>query len=114
MIEESWASGSEDDLYNLRRYNRGDVRIVADVREKGFGHHKAVVEDLSRSGCRINTPMYLNPDRALYITIPGFSALEARIAWRRNDEYGCQFVNELHEAIFDHIVSRHPSLAAKR
>ena len=114
MIEGNWKPGVSDDIFNSRRYDRGDVRILADVREKGFGHHKAVVEDLSCSGCRLNTPMYLNPDRTLYITIPGFSALEARIAWRRNDEYGCHFVNPLHEAIFDHIVAKHPSLAGNR
>jgi hypothetical protein len=104
------AGERDDDLYNHRRYQRGDVHIAAQIREKGYGHHQALVADLSRSGCRVITPMYLNPDRALFITLPGFSALEAKIAWHVREEYGCEFVAELHEAIFDHILKKHPSV----
>jgi hypothetical protein len=99
----------DDSPYNHRRYLRGDVHIVAQVREKGYGHHKAKVSDLSRAGCRVVTPMYLNPDNSIFITIPGFAALEAKIVRHERDEYGCQFVQELHEAIFDHIVKTHPA-----
>lgn len=95
--------------YNHRRYSRGDVHIVAQIREKGYGHHQAKVADLSRAGCRVITPMYLNADNSIFITVPGFTALEARIAWHSRDEYGCRFVNELHEAIYDHILKSHPA-----
>ena len=53
--------------------------------------------------------MYLNPDSPLFITIPGFAPLETRVAWHERDEYGCSFVNELHEAIFEHILKAHPA-----
>lgn len=95
--------------FNHRRYERGDVHIVAQIREQGYGHHQAKVADLSRSGCRVITPMYLSPDRALFITLPGFSPLEARIAWHVRDEYGCEFVTQLHEAIYEHILKDHPA-----
>jgi PilZ domain len=107
------AENHDDDAYNLRRFDRGDVRIPCDVREKGYGHHKALIADLSRSGCRIITPMYLNQEKAVFVTLPGFAALEARIAWKRQEEYGCQFINELHEAIYDHIIRTHPMLARR-
>lgn len=94
---------------NHRHFARGDVHIFAQIREKGYGNHKAMVADLSPAGCRVITPMYLNPNSSLFITIPGFAALETRIAWHERDEYGCQFVNELHEAIFDHILKAHPA-----
>jgi hypothetical protein len=103
----------DDGQFNMRRYDRGDVRIPCDVREKGFGHHKAMISDLSRSGCRIITPMYLNPERALYITLPGFTPLEARIKRKVKEEYGCEFVMQLHEAIYDHIIKTHPMLARR-
>lgn len=96
-----------------RRFARGDVHIIAQIREKGYGHHQAIVADLSRAGCRVITPMYLNPNSSLFITIPGFAALETRIAWHHGDEYGCSFVNELHEAIFEHILKSF-SAALKR
>lgn len=97
-------------FYNMRRYSRGDVHIIVQVREKGQGHHQAKLADLSRAGCRLITPMYLNPENALFVTIPGFAALESKIAWHVRDEYGCQFVNELHEAVYDHILRTHPSI----
>jgi hypothetical protein len=95
--------------YNHRRYSRGDVHIIAQIREKGYGHHQAKVTDLSRAGCKVITPMYLNPHSSLFITIPGFAPLETRIVWHDRDEYGCNFVNELHEAIYEHILKAHPA-----
>jgi hypothetical protein len=104
------SAGEQDDgRFNYRRYSRGDVHIVAQIREKGYGHHQAKVADLSRSGCRVITPMYLNRESSIFITMPGFAPLEARIAWHVRDEYGCEFVQELHAAIFDHIVATHPA-----
>jgi hypothetical protein len=104
-------SENDDDAEAIehRLYRRGDVHIIAQIREKGFGHHKAKVSDLSRSGCRVNTPMYLNPEAAIFITLPGFSPLEARIAWHVREDYGCEFVQRLHEAIYDHILKSFPA-----
>jgi hypothetical protein len=112
-MEDYNAEHENDEAFNMRRFDRGDVRIPCDVREKGYGHHKALIADLSRSGCRIITPMYLNQDRAVFVTLPGFAALEAKIAWKRGEEYGCQFINELHEAIYDHILKTHPMLVRR-
>lgn len=99
----------ENQPFEHRRHLRGDVHIVAQIREKGYGHHQVKVADLSRAGCRVITPMYLNPDSTVFITIPGLAALEARVAWHDRDDYGCRFANELHEAIFDHILKLHPT-----
>jgi hypothetical protein len=99
----------DDSPFNHRQYMRGQVHIIAQVREKGYGNHSAQLSDLSRAGCRVVTPMYLNPDNSIFITIPGFAPLEAKIMRHERNEYGCQFVNELHEAIFDHILRTHPA-----
>lgn len=112
-MEEDYSRERQDESFNLRKFNRGDVRIPCDVREKGYGHSKALIADLSRSGCRIVSTMYLNKERAIYVTLPGFSPLEAKIAWKNNEEYGCEFVNELHEAVYDHIIRTHPMLARR-
>lgn len=103
------ADERDNQSYNHRRHSRGDVHIVAQVREKGYGHHQANVADLSRAGCRVLTPMYLNPNNSIFITIPGYTALEAKIMWHERDEYGCRFIQELHEAIFDHILRSNPA-----
>jgi hypothetical protein len=99
----------DDEKFNHRRYRRGDVSISAQIREQGYGHFQAEVADLSRSGCRVITTMYLNPDRTFFIKLPGFTAFEVKLAWHVRDEYGCEFITELHEAIFEHILKKFPA-----
>ncbi len=100
--------------FNSREYNRGDVEIYADVREHGAGKHKVHIIDLSRSGFRIKSSTFIRDDRSIFLTIPGYAALEARIAWHEHNLYGCEFITGLHIAIFEHIVRQFPSLNAKR
>jgi hypothetical protein len=104
----------EQRWFNAREHGRGDVEIYADVREHGAGKHKVYIIDLSRSGFRIGSSTHIRSDHAIFLTIPGYAALEARIAWHHKDQYGCEFVNRLHEAIYDHIVGRFPSLGKPR
>jgi PilZ domain len=107
-------SDHDSKWFNSREYNRGDVEIYADIREHGAGKHKVHIIDLSRSGFRIKSSTYIRDDRAIFLTIPGYAALEARIAWHENHLYGCEFTNQLHVAIYEHIVRQFPSLSIKR
>ena len=100
--------------FNAREYNRGGVEIYADIREHGAGKHKVHIIDLSPTGFRIKSSTHIRDDHAIFLTIPGYAALEARIAWHENHLYGCQFVNPLHVAIFEHILGQFPSLGVKR
>jgi hypothetical protein len=98
----------------FRRFERGDVDIVIDVREYGGGRHRAQMIDLSVSGCRVASATYLNENRRIFITLPGFGPLEAEVVWQIKGEYGCSFINGLHEAVYDHIVEKFPSLGGNR
>ncbi|MFD1959491.1 PilZ domain-containing protein [Novosphingobium panipatense] len=40
----------------------------------------------------------------LRIRIPGLHLLSARLCWTRNGAAGCEFVEPLHVAVFEHIV----------
>jgi PilZ domain len=96
--------------FNSREHNRGDVQIDAELREVGGGKHRIKIVDLSRSGFRVFSLTYIKVDKIVYLTIPGFTPLEAKIAWHERDYYGCQFTSQLHIAIYDHIVKKFPSL----
>lgn len=102
-----------DKAFNAREHTRGGVEIYADVREHGGGKHKVYIIDLSRSGFRIRSSTYIRDDRTIFLTIPGYAALEAKIAWHKGDLYGCLLINKLHVAIFDHMVRQFPMLAKK-
>lgn len=95
---------------NYREFQRGEVSITASIREHGGGRQQVEVIDLSRAGFRMRTAAFIPHDRVLFVTLPGFSPLEARIAWRKREHYGCAFVQSLHEAIYDHIIRTYPSL----
>jgi hypothetical protein len=101
---------NQEEGFNSREYFRGDVQIDADIREVGGGKHKVKIVDLSRSGFRIFSLTYIKIDRIIYLTFPGFTPLEAEIAWHENDHYGCRFTSQLHIAIYDHIMKKYPSL----
>ena len=93
-------------LETPRLARRLDVRMTGSLREQGSSKFEVDVLDMSVSGCRLETSFLLNPGAKVWITIPGLSALEAEITWRRNYSYGCRFTSLLHAAVLDHIVAR--------
>jgi hypothetical protein len=96
------ASGEYD--FNSREFERGNVRIDAEIREKGAGKQKISVLDLSRSGFRMHCIFLIPADRTVFLTMPGLESMEARIAWHDGDYYGCEFTQRLHEAVYDHVA----------
>ncbi|MBH9536900.1 PilZ domain-containing protein [Novosphingopyxis sp. YJ-S2-01] len=89
---------------------REEVRIAAEIREAGGGKTKIDVLDLSVTGFRMHSLAFINPESRVYLTMPGMAPLAAQVAWTKGDYYGCHFDNPLYPAVFDHIVSRFPSL----
>lgn len=95
---------------DYRKFSRDHVYITIDVREHGGSRHKALIMDLSQSGCRISSVTLINVGKQVHINLPGFAPLEGTIIWKLNTEYGCSFTNPLHAAIYDHIRAKYPSL----
>jgi hypothetical protein len=100
--------------FNSRNYDRGAVEIYADIREHGGGKNKVQIIDLSQSGFRFRSVTHIRDDRSIFLTIPHFTALEARIAWNDRGMYGARFIYGLHEAIYEHILKTYPSLEHPR
>lgn len=101
---------SDENFFNSRDFSRDEVRIPAEIRESGGGKQKTDVIDLSRSGFRMYCLFYIPTDRKVFLTMPGLTSLEASIAWHEGDYYGCKFTTRLHEAVYDHIAKKFPSL----
>jgi hypothetical protein len=104
----------DEHQFNSREFERGFVSIAAEIREKGAGKQKISVMDLSRSGFRMNCIFLIPEDRTVFLTMPGFESMEARIAWHEDDYYGCEFKQRLHEAIYDHVIRQYPLLVRRR
>ena len=99
---------------DLRNALRTDVEIVSSVREPGLGSVEAMVLDLSITGFRMRCLIRLTGEKTIFLKLPGFATLESRICWHEADYYGCEFVQSLHPAVYDHIIAKYPSLQMKR
>lgn len=110
MSEGDQRSNATKSRMEARRFNRDHVYIPIDIREHGAGRHKGQMIDLSQSGCRINCPVLLNLNRRVFVTLPELAPLEVEVIWKQGDEYGCSFHNGLHQAVYEHIVAKFPSL----
>lgn len=99
--------------FGSRKFERGAVSIVAEIRETGGGKQRISVIDLSQDGFRMHCIFLIPPDRTVFLTMPGFESMEARIAWYDDNYYGCQFEQPLHEAIYDHVIRTYPSLGGR-
>lgn len=96
--------------YDHRLSYRSDVDIPAEVRESGAGRFQISVLDLSQSGFRMRSLTYINPEKKIFLTLPGFAPLESEIAWNDGELYGCRFCKPLYPAVFDHICAKFPAL----
>ena len=101
-------------ISNHREFRRGDVLIAAQIREHGGGRQQVEIVDLSQSGFRMRTGSFIPQDKIIFLTLPGYNPLEARIAWHTRELYGCEFVQRLHEAIYDNILQSYPHFGTHR
>ena len=97
---------------NKRKSLRNAVTIKADLLISSGPRFKVSVNDLSRTGFRIETGNYIAVGSKVYLSISGMQSLQARIAWQDVVYYGCEFTNPLHESIFEHIAKQHPTLVS--
>jgi PilZ domain len=95
-----------------RKSLRNSVRIIADLLISAGPRFKVSVIDLSQTGFRIETGERIDEGTRVYLTIPGFESLQARVAWNSRNCYGCEFARPLYPSIFEHIAQKHPSLVS--
>ncbi len=77
------------------QYRRTIVRLAAQIL------------DLSRHGLRLAGMERLRTGECVWITLPGLPPRQAKVVWTDRFEAGCVFVEPLHEAVFDAIVTGH-------
>lgn len=97
---------------DARARERGEVAISASIRVQGGFRITARVIDLSETGFRMECLTDIPDDRVIFLTMPSFSQLEARIAWRTEWTYGCEFAQPLHTSVYGHILKAHPALGS--
>ncbi len=41
----------------------------------------------------------------VFLTLPGLSAMPARVMWSRDNALGCRFETPIHPAVFERVVA---------
>ena len=80
------------------------VILLCEVRQGTRPWVRVRLDDISPSGFRIAWMPAIDPERPLRIRIPGIQMLTAHVRWQRGKTIGCEFVETLHVAVFEHIV----------
>jgi hypothetical protein len=87
-----------------RKSQRTRVAMEAGYRD---GPHRGSIEvvDISPTGLKIESHLTLAPDTYIWVKLPGLEAWQARIAWVKRHEAGCEFIRPLHPAVFERVVA---------
>lgn len=82
-----------------RRPCRADVQFRA-----GTKRASVKVSDLSQFGARIEGVFLVHQNDMFWLKLPTLEAIEARVAWVTDFEFGCEFLRPLNPIIFENIL----------
>ena len=72
------------------------------------GNRRADVQvlDISQLGARISGVFMVREDDRFFLKIGPIEAIEARVAWVTDFEFGCEFLRPLNEVILE-VITKH-------
>jgi hypothetical protein len=110
MSDQDDQFGDQEPLPSDSAENRIEARVPlwllgATLREPGCSAALVTVQDLSQSGFRVGWPYRLHSESTVYLKLPGFEIMPAKVAWCANFEIGCKFDRPLNALIYERIVA---------
>lgn len=92
--------------FTTRGGRRADRRSIAATVQFRAGSRRASVQmrDLSPIGARIGGVFLVHSGDRFFVKLPGLEAIEARVAWVEEFEFGCEFVRPLSEVVFEAVT----------
>jgi len=80
---------------NQRRAEREPVKVEASIRSSGYHGNDVVIRNISTLGFMADAVGDFEPDSTILVRLPTLGSVSARIVWARDDQIGCEFVNEI-------------------
>jgi hypothetical protein len=99
----------EDAAQEDRSAPRVKLHIPAQMRPSGSPSFSVVVKDLSLSGVACEALTGMSAGTRVWLTLPGLSALQAKIVWNDGTMVGCEFDTLLNLAVMENVLARFPS-----
>lgn len=81
------------------------------MRPSGSPGFAVVVKDLSLSGVACEALTGMGTGTRVWLTLPGLTAIQAKIVWNDGTMVGCEFDTLLNVAVLDNILARFPAKA---
>ncbi len=69
---------------------------------------EAVVRNLSDRGLMLQTGAELHVGETMLVDLPGADPVEARILWRQDSSYGCEFMEPIPSSVISEVLLRAP------
>jgi hypothetical protein len=98
----------EDAAQEDRSAPRVRLKIPAMMRPSGSPGFSVIVRDLSLSGVACEAMTGMGPGTRIWLTLPGLSALQAKIVWNDGTIVGSEFSTLLNPAVLQNILARFP------
>ena len=92
------------DALTQRRSERQQIAVQVQYKRK-VARLVARALDLSVHGLRISGLERLREGEVVWITLPGLEPRHATVVWSDQFEAGCAFVEPLHPAVFEAVIS---------
>jgi len=99
----------EDAAQEDRCAPRIKLRIPAQMRPSGSPSFAVIVKDLSLSGVACEALTGMSTGTRVWLTLPGLSALQAKIVWNDGTMVGCEFDTLLNLAVMENVLARFPA-----
>lgn len=99
----------EDAAQEDRSAPRIRLKIPASMRPSGSPGFSVIVRDMSLSGVACEALTGMSPGTRVWLTLPGLSALPAKIIWNDGTMVGCAFDTLLNHAVMANILARFPA-----
>jgi len=101
----------EDAAQEDRSAPRVKLKIPAQMRPSGSPAFAVIVRDLSLSGVACEALTGMSAGTRIWLTLPGLSALQAKIVWNDGTMVGCEFDTLLNLAVMENVLARFPAQA---
>jgi hypothetical protein len=99
----------EDAAQEDRSAPRVKLQIPAMMRPSGSPGFSVIVKDLSLSGVACEAITGMSAGTRVWLTLPGLTALQAKIVWNDGTIVGCEFDSLLNKAVHENILARFPA-----
>ncbi len=99
------SSAGSSSRHDLRAAPRRTVSLPAHLRDAEQSRFDLEMTDVSAVGFRATTPFALEPEAAVWLTLPGLAPIEAKVTRRQAGQYACVFTRPLHPRVLEHLVA---------